>query len=967
MANQYTDIKVVECNRLHSEEQKGNNNENYALWTNNLQDIVHLEAGDKVSVYGAMVSERGAGQSSSIEIKGVELGFKKTFNYTKINGSLADPDLPSGFEILTTELVSEDISIRDDTGLFKISYYINMNGHNSISLPRRWWYAPSKTTENFTDYDNRGEYGMSLSDPFAQNDYVLYDDFYQLSGYRSYGEGAGILFGPGLLSKVKNDNSRFTIMVRDNTYYTESSASGNLPSAVGWRDPENAVYHVYEELKSVNIEKGFNSPEYISEEITRQLQSVESETLTTIRNASDLASNPNRPGFPIPYLASFNTETYKSFNCASLYGIDANQQTDLPESVYNSYINGSTNATNPDGFNYLSNYHIVACKRPELYTTGRLININITGNSGIGGSKLAYQYDTIGEPIITNALYNQVNVDLWKNFIDAQTKYPEVWKVFSDSRTPYDDGDTIDNSRWCHINRYANASMTLTGDPAEGAQLGWGGYLRPTWATTTSNLNSVIIPFEYDANQNDIFYDTPDERLKERSYGCFGNASGFIAIYPTTNNGIGSNLFNLLTDSITGPTNIIELGRKIGYDMHFTAPGNTWCLPYSGISQQPISYDSRGAAMTNYIMARNSDPYNLNGGAGTYNYVVSTNNLRGKLYLGADAPRLNWDGTNFSLSDLHTAMNRGNDQANEADWVENVVDADPTADDIVFKINPIEQYGDWTPNRMPYVRDTSVVVNNGGADKTLLIPTLNSNLEAWQIYDALCGINIEDFGLKANEWQGTLWDLLGFSYEQFHSNSNTRLERINDNNVQSLSVITTNASVPEGATKFYSQNMFGTPLYNNMLPRTGCIQNKSNVYRVSYYPPIVVKTESIKIVASRLPTRMIRGYYTIRSNLISDTPFIGGKVDNTSMPIIGIVDKINGDGDFYFGSESSLEFTITKPLRLASLTCSIHDPDGSYANTSEQNTILFKIQKNRNVSFNVAQEILEQNNNNRKK
>ena len=43
--NQYTDLKVIECNRLHSEEAKSGNNENFALWTNNLQDIVHLDAG----------------------------------------------------------------------------------------------------------------------------------------------------------------------------------------------------------------------------------------------------------------------------------------------------------------------------------------------------------------------------------------------------------------------------------------------------------------------------------------------------------------------------------------------------------------------------------------------------------------------------------------------------------------------------------------------------------------------------------------------------------------------------------------------------------------------------------------------------------------------------------------------------------------------------------------------------------
>ena len=83
MANQYTDINVVEANRLHSEEAKAGNNENTSLWTNNLQDIIHLNPSDKVSVYGSFISERGAGQQSSIEVKGVELPFKKEIFYTK--------------------------------------------------------------------------------------------------------------------------------------------------------------------------------------------------------------------------------------------------------------------------------------------------------------------------------------------------------------------------------------------------------------------------------------------------------------------------------------------------------------------------------------------------------------------------------------------------------------------------------------------------------------------------------------------------------------------------------------------------------------------------------------------------------------------------------------------------------------------------------------------------------------------
>ena len=101
--------------------------------------------------------------------------------------------------------------------------------------------------------------------------------------------------------------------------------------------------------------------------------------------------------------------------------------------------------------------------------------------------------------------------------------------------------------------------------------------------------------------------------------------------------------------------------------------------------------------------------------------------------------------------------------------------------------------------------------------------------------------------------------------------------------------------------------------------------------------------------------------------MLQETPFIGGKVNNTVMPIIGIVDKINATGDFYQSQESSLEFTITKSLRLASITCSIHDPDGSFARCSDQSAVLFKIQKNKRVTFDVAQELLEEQEQQQKK
>ena len=98
---------------------------------------------------------------------------------------------------------------------------------------------------------------------------------------------------------------------------------------------------------------------------------------------------------------------------------------------------------------------------------------------------------------------------------------------------------------------------------------------------------------------------------------------------------------------------------------------------------------------------------------------------------------------------------------------------------------------------MPYVSSASIQVK-AIPDKKYTAKKLNANLEPWTIYDALCGINIEDFGLTETEWSGTLWDLLGFSYNQFHSTKNTRLERIDNTNLNNLSIVSIYVRWPSG-------------------------------------------------------------------------------------------------------------------------------------------------------------------------
>jgi len=963
--NQYTDLNVIECNRLHSEEAKSGNDTNYALWTTNLTDIVHLDAGDKVSVHGAMISERGAGQSSSIEIKGVNLGTKKTFNYTVVDYGNASNHLASGYETISCNASSQEVYMRDDTLNFNLEYYQTARGQNYIHLPRKWWYNPSLTTQEdqWTTGDNKfsgmtNYFYLIEKDPFSFN-----QEYYALD------DGIGPVDDGTRYFKPKNDNGRYTLMMRDVTYYTEESASGNLG---GWtndstakptvyngslgrsRDPENATYRVYREFKSLTLTSGFNSPQYIADEITRQLQTIKEETIHKYGYVS--ASTPaDLKEQPVAFYRTISTETYKPFNVANTFRQIHTPNTGTNDygvikTAFTEYYNGSRGVSNGSGYDYLSQYHIVGTKRPELYETGRVLNYVLDVYRGILGCELRFAWQETEDYFVINQQYNRENVEKWKAFFDAQTKYPEIFEYFKDTDNEYNDADNINNSRWIHMNRWKNASMTYTSTEAE-AMLGDSYYTDRSGSMENVRVHSLLLPIYYDNDPSvDKFFELKlTTEGEDYSYGLMSyDEFGLIKFRSTPNNGTGSAVWNELLQN-PGDT-YIEEERKCGFDLHFTAPAMEYIMPYTGYSPVPSSYQD----------AIDEGDYSLR----PIDYWAQTQHLDGsvfmnKLYLGADAPKLEYDGTNFGLSGLHTPINVPNHNRVNNPRIDIKPDAEPQAGDIIYEINPKEYFNDFTPDRKPYVQYN--LIKSGSGANAYTINPLNTNLEPWIVYDSMGGVFMKDFNLTKDEWSGSLWDLLGFSYEQFNSTTNNRLIKTDSQNINDLSLITTNAQVDRADSKVYVQNSWETPLYNNMIPNT--LQyyiEKSHVHLGVYHPNIQLKTTSNIIRADRLPTRMIRGYYTIRSNILQQAQFIGGKKNNTHMPIISIVDKINGDGDFYFQQESSLAFTVTKPLHLASITCSVHDPDGSYSKVSEQSTILFKIEKNRNVSFNVVEELLQE-------
>ena len=75
------------------------------------------------------------------------------------------------------------------------------------------------------------------------------------------------------------------------------------------------------------------------------------------------------------------------------------------------------------------------------------------------------------------------------------------------------------------------------------------------------------------------------------------------------------------------------------------------------------------------------------------------------------------------------------------------------------------------------------------------------------------------------------------------------------------------------------------------------------------------------------------------------------------MAIVGIIDKMQPAGDFYFGTEGTVNFTITKPTVISSISIAITDPNGSYAVVSERSSIIFRIDRKRILDTNITNEV----------
>jgi hypothetical protein len=122
----------------------------------------------------------------------------------------------------------------------------------------------------------------------------------------------------------------------------------------------------------------------------------------------------------------------------------------------------------------------------------------------------------------------------------------------------------------------------------------------------------------------------------------------------------------------------------------------------------------------------------------------------------------------------------------------------------------------------------------------------------------------------------------------------------------------------------------------------------------------VSPAESVYITAERLPSKSLRPYYTIRSDIIADSnQVLGGLTSGITLPIVAVVNKANPYGDFLNGFAGEIQFTNTIDRVITKIRCSIHEPNGEQARCDPDSAVIFKIDQKVSADLDLVGTLLQ--------
>ena len=514
---------------------------------------------------------------------------------------------------------------------------------------------------------------------------------------------------------------------------------------------------------------------------------------------------------------------------------------------------------------------------------------------------------------------------------------------------------------------FTGSELTFTSN-----RIGTDQYYGVPSATTDVGVEAGALFIDFNKNREDINegfgYDNPVpfETLRygfayqyhnsELNASCIGFWTRGPENVPTRGvNGVNAGFFTDLGTTIAGNN------RCIGFDLHFNAYGTGAITLYNGLCGKYGNPYGVTKAYDSY-MDRTFDDGNPVNSGGTQQVSVyepagfNQNYLNNEIYIGADDPILQFNGSQsrFEFLQLHAAEMSGNTMRSGEELV--------GADTVVYKINKRLNQMNYSPNFIPYNN-----TQNASITKSVL---LDRNIVPYSIMDAHGGVFFEDYGCDQRNWVKSLWELLGFSYEQFHQTTDNRLVRQNDLPI-TTSTPTTNALVRTSDLRTWTRIMNASDVevltyapekipYPSWLyeEKTAATDLFPNLRGSQNFIEISQNCSSTTLQAQNLPRKMISPIYLVKSDILA-TQYIGGQKGTSNMPVVAVVPKDNGYGDFYTGGQGDV-FTNTQERTIQNITVDICDADGSASRVDDSCCVVFKIQKELPSNKNIVESILNE-------
>ena len=97
-----------------------------------------------------------------------------------------------------------------------------------------------------------------------------------------------------------------------------------------------------------------------------------------------------------------------------------------------------------------------------------------------------------------------------------------------------------------------------------------------------------------------------------------------------------------------------------------------------------------------------------------------------------------------------------------------------------------------------------------------------------------------------------------------------------------------------------------------------------------------------------LPQKYAYSHLLLYSNIVNKYNYVGGQIIN-DIPCVGSINRSYESGDYIYGNQPGLEYTIDKTKILTDIDVDLRTNLGTPALLGEGSTITFKIDKFRNI------------------